>query len=592
MLKALYDYGIREQLALPAGYVNKTITAYITFSGDTFIGIYKGDSTAVPCPDIGSLANGKTKSNVLVEKRSVVLPDEPNAKSDFFLEALHAASAYEPQLNICVSALESQELSETIRSELDKQKIKPGDRLSFRVDGENIVASKQITAWWQEFRKQFLPTAEAPDDLCLITGKPTVPMVTTPPIQGLYSVGGHGRGDALICFDKDAFCSYDLKQAANAPVSEESFSVVKAALDDLLKDAPILAGMKFVHWYDRKIEKEDDPIFSEDFGFGVLDNFEDAENVPPVNEYAERRKADSVPKSVLSGKKASDLDDTTYHILLLSGVNGRVMVRRYDRGNYADLRRNIGQWYQDLALTNPYGIAPVKPCKLTARLLRLLKYQKTRKNPFDDLKDELSGITPMIIHAILTDSPLPDSVAAKSLAYIRSVQLSDEENKQNQIAYACQWLKVWLIRKANNEHQEVSLMKYYNFSVPNLAYHCGGVMAVFAAIQETAMPDVNTGIIERYYASAIQSPALVIGQLSSRSVFHLEKMENKWLANYYREKLQEISTALGADVPATLNLEQQSYFALGYYQMGAKLRHERLEKIAEKKQKDNMKEEQ
>lgn len=28
---------------------------------------------------------------------------------------------------------------------------------------------------------------------------------------------------------------------------------MKAALDDLLKDAPILAGMKFVHWFDREI---------------------------------------------------------------------------------------------------------------------------------------------------------------------------------------------------------------------------------------------------------------------------------------------------------------------------------------------------
>lgn len=44
------------------------------------------------------------------------------------------------------------------------------------------------------------------------------------------------------------------------------------------------------------------------------------------------------------------------------------------------------------------------------------------------------------------------------------------------------------------------------------------------------MPDVNAGIVERYYASAIQMPALAIGQLSRHSNYHLEKMENKWLA--------------------------------------------------------------
>src|SRR5699024_3211382 len=104
-------------------------------------------------------------------------------------------------------------------------------------------------------------------------------------------VGGHARGDALICFDKDAFCSYGLKQAANAPVSEEAFAGVKAALDDLLADAPILAGMEFVHWYDRPLEEEEDPlgqIFT-----GVLideDTEEDAETLPPAANPNEARR--------------------------------------------------------------------------------------------------------------------------------------------------------------------------------------------------------------------------------------------------------------------------------------------------------------
>ena len=123
-------------------------------------------------------------------------------------------------------------------------------------------------------------------------------------------------------------------------------------------------------------------------------------------------------------------------------------------------------------------------------------------------------------------------------------------------------------------------MEEYNFSLPSTAYHCGGLMAVYAAIQKAAMPDVNTGIVERYYASAIQMPALVIGQLSSRSNHHLEKMENKWLANQYQEKLRQVSVALGTSIPTTLNLEQQSYFALGYYQMGAKLSQEKKERSA------------
>ena len=34
MLKALYDYGVRNGLALPPGFVNKQIRAYIRLTAD------------------------------------------------------------------------------------------------------------------------------------------------------------------------------------------------------------------------------------------------------------------------------------------------------------------------------------------------------------------------------------------------------------------------------------------------------------------------------------------------------------------------------------------------------------------------------
>ena len=184
----------------------------------------------------------------------------PPPKSAFFLETLRDASEEEPLLKTCVRALETPEIMEAIRAELDRMKIKPGDRISFRVNGNSMVESEQIRRWWREYRKRFAKGDASSAKLCLITGEPTAPMMTTIPIQGLLAVGGHSKGDALICFDKAAFCSYNQKKAVNAPVSEEAFDVVKSALDDLLKDAPILAGMKFVHWFDREIAQEEDPF--------------------------------------------------------------------------------------------------------------------------------------------------------------------------------------------------------------------------------------------------------------------------------------------------------------------------------------------
>lgn len=58
MLNALYRYAIRENLVLPAGYVKKTIRAYVSLGADgRFLGVIPGDADKVPCPDIGSMAN-------------------------------------------------------------------------------------------------------------------------------------------------------------------------------------------------------------------------------------------------------------------------------------------------------------------------------------------------------------------------------------------------------------------------------------------------------------------------------------------------------------------------------------------------------
>ena len=96
--------------------------------------------------------------------------------------------------------------------------------------------------------------------------------------------------------------------------------------------------MKFVHWFDREIAQEEDPFCTLDFGF---DRPEQAPETVPVNPATKRNMADQVPESVYSGQAAPDLDGTSYYILLLSGVNSRVMIRRFERGSYADLRQNL-----------------------------------------------------------------------------------------------------------------------------------------------------------------------------------------------------------------------------------------------------------
>ena len=582
MLKELYDYALENDLILPAGFIKKKVHAYVLLAKDgKFLGVMPGQEEKVPCPDIGSMANSGSKCNVLAEKRSILFPSEDTPKAAYFRETMAEAAKAEPRLALCLNALKDAGIANAVSAQLDQMKLDGTKVISFMVDGQSILELETVKNWWLQFRRQFCSDgSKAP---CLITGQLTVPLATVPPISGLSVVGGHARGDALICFDKDAFCSYGLKQGANAPVSEEAFAGVKAALDDLLADAPVLAGMKFVHWYDKpvaakrdKIEKIFDSAISDE------DDEEDETDTPPPedNPLQARRQADALIGSAKTGAPVHELP-SRYYILLLSGVSGRVMVRAYEEGNYRQLTENLRQWEDDLRLTNSSGTAEMKPAKLAARLIRLVSRQSSDKKIFERMAKELSGLTPAVLSAILNNAQFPDAVVHRALAYLRSQMFETEDEEQTRKTpdpWACQWLKAWLCRREREKHQEEVLSVEYNERHPEPAYHCGALVAVYGAIQHYAMPDVNASLIDRYYASASQTPALVLGQLSRMSNYHIGKLEG--LRMYFSNLRDQVACAIGGTIPAVLLPEQQAYFALGYYQMCAKLEKERLARKA------------
>lgn len=186
----------------------------------------------------------------------------------------------------------------------------------------------------------------------------TMPVATLPPIKGLLQVGGHGRGDALFCFDKPAFCSYGLKQSANAPVSAESIDAVKAALDHLMSSetlSPTLAGMRFVHWFDSYVPAECDPTqqaldgdsknqeaeqqTEDDDGYDDDEEFDETVEAPS-NPDAERDIAAKRIESIESGAATTAIPASTqYYILLLSGVQGASWFAATTTGITANWRR-------------------------------------------------------------------------------------------------------------------------------------------------------------------------------------------------------------------------------------------------------------
>ena len=565
MLNELYRYAVQSGLAALPGYKEKLVKAYIrlTAAGE-FAGIDDGGPEKVPCPDIGSAANGTDKCNFLVEKAEIVLLMDPKRqqKHDFFLGLLECGVQAEPRFALCRAALTDVAVLDKIRQGL----------LDRKVAGERLEQTSGYRAWWEEVRKEFdaKPKMGGFTPRCFITGDLTDPVSTVPKVSGLLSVGGHTAGDALICFDKDAFCSYEFEQAENAAVSEEGIVTVNAALSGLLASAPTLGGGKFLHWYKEPVPKERDPLTALFSDFGGL-RAEDApeEEAPEVNSLTEAQKATQLIESLRKGSFPEELSNI-YYILTLSGANGRIMVRDWQQGSYDALRSGIVAWFDDLRIVLPGGNALSQPPKLFALQIRLLHKENGVKSLSKRISEELSGLTSRILFSIVNDKPLPDAVATRALARIRSgMMASGDDQTQSPDCLACQLIKAWWIRRQRERNEEVTVSEKVNTLIKSVPYQIGRMMAVYAAIQRDALGDVNAGVVERYYGAAITAPALVLGQLSKLCTHHLSKMENQKYAMSFRKRLQAIAMNITETPPATLTLEEQGQFALGYYQENA-----------------------
>jgi CRISPR-associated protein Csd1 len=96
-------------------------------------------------------------------------------------------------------------------------------------------------------------------------------------------------------------------------------------------------------------------------------------------------------------------------------------------------------------------------------------------------------------------------------------------------------------------------------------------------LQRSALGDVGAGVVQRNYGAMSQAPALHLGRLVSNAKNHLQKLD-AGLAFWFEEQIADIAVCIGDAAPRALTLEQQSLFALGYYQQLAHSRQRKADK--------------
>jgi len=535
------------------GFARKTVKWAITcsadgrFTGVVSLGEGKG-RTFDWCPNLSQpelVGGGEPRAHFLVEGLPTVVlyidekADEKDrekfvAKHGYFVDLLSKASSETPHLSAAYTLLTDADALEAIRSELTRLKAKPTESTTVIVEGINPLEREEWRAWWRGFRLTLRTVkTKATKTRCLVTGDVIEPAATHPKVKGLAGVGGLGTGDVMVGFDKQAFQSYGLEQSANAAMSEETATAYTETLNRLITEKSAKLGNTLaVYWYTESVAVEDDPLAW-------------LQEPPEQTAAAAELKAHELLTAIRQGKR-TDLANNHYVALLMSGQAGRVMVREVMQGAFEALTANVESWFRDLAIMGRDGKGLARSPRFLAVAGSLVR----------DLKDLPSPWLQQLWRSAVTGGVIPGAALAQATLRARIDVINDQPTSHARMGL----IKAYLIRQG-----DIAMQPHLNPEHPHAAYHCGRLLAVFARLQRAALGDVGAGVVQRYYTAASQTPGLILGRLTANAKNHLNKLEGG-LAYWYENQIADVMGRIRDSVPRTLALEEQSLFALGYYQ--------------------------
>lgn len=641
MLAALIRQAQHAELVVEPGFAPKEIRWMANISGGKLTGVIplldgKKGLTYQQCPEMGQpemmalpKALGKPQAaHFLADTCGVVallpaLDKDGNAKTDAkseaefarsaekhesYLALLQRASADVPELADVLSVLNDPPQLEQLRTELGRNGAKPTDKLSFTIGATDLLNSRLWHDWWRTFRRETF-SRESPEGtgwmLDLTSGASVTPANTHPKLTKL-GVGAIAMGASLVGYDKEAFSSYGLEAGENGAVSEENAAAYRAALDDLLEKAPILGQMKVAAWFDHR-HAEGQALINAivepgSLGEEVLDvlNLDDidenevvfATQTPEQQEAVAAQRALRLLTAIRKGEQP-ETATAHYFALAISGASGRAMVRDWKTGKLEHLAAAVDAWFRDLAITNLSGRTANRP-KFFALLMNVQRPKSASTSMDDYLKPIRNLQLPLWRAAIDPKAPIPFTAIAKVMEahkshvmtgkFTEALGRDGESEEKGRVYIRMALMRAYHLRKARNQggHPMTSALDPNH---PSPAYHCGRLMYLLANLQEAQGDDINAGVVQRYYGAASSTPALVLGRLTRLSQHHIAKLsrDKPGLAFTLEQEIASVWAVLGKAPPKTLSLEEQSLFALGYYQQLAHNASRRMEAAADRK---------
>ena len=552
ILQALADYYVRktahQQGVLPPfGFERKTISAVIEIDscGD-FIQLIRRDAkedSAEEWVPSSVKRTVKIQANLLWDNVEYALgfdtnedeprPDRVKKQHEAFLERIQAFPVEDEglaALKVFLGKLPSA-LNENITSE-QLEFLHTNPNISFRLSGEPhlICQRPKFKSFLSESRH-----SSGNQMRCLISGDQDDVERLHPAIKGVW--GAQTSGANIVSFNCDAFESFGKKRGLNAPVGSKSSFVYTTALNYLLRrdsrQCIQVGDATTVFWAEQQTETEEN--FSIIFGSTPKQIKDDPDRYTTAVE--------AVFSSVERGRYQDDKRDLRFYVLGLSPNAARASIRFWHIDTVANISKRIAQHFDNLNIVHDPNEPPYLP-------LFILLVNIAMQGKSENIPPNLSG---EIMRSILTGQPYPQTLLAAAVRRCKAEQKIDYP--RSAIIKAC----------INRSLKEEDLKMSLDTANINPAYLLGRLFAVLEKIQKEAMPGTNTTIRESYYGTASSNPVSVFPRLLKLKNHHLNKLSSAGRKSNFEEILGGIIEGLPADMPSSLDLQDQGRFAVGYY---------------------------
>lgn len=466
-------------------------------------------------------------------KNIIIHPDDQASK------AVLAFFALPPQAGIVKGLVGKESWNKVVNS-----------RLVICLGGRPLTRNSVLRHFWETWYEQRKNDEEGDESSIkpmqsMVTGKTVIPALTHPLIKGVP--GTKPSGAALVSFNKKAFCSYNKKQDANAPMSGYEAFAYSTALNIMLHDRQYCKvvnknSLTILGWAESGKAQYSTQLFTSLYSDSSVNQ---KTLIRTISELAKGRPVAYDGINLNPGEH--------FYILGLAPNAARLSVSFFLKDTFGHFMQNVHKHYEDLNI-----VRPKYDDRITLPVWSLLAQTQPSSTNRQANAEVSSSLVDELLRSILLGTSYPTSL-------LNMIQIRiNAEHKVNRDKAAI--IKAYYLRHANNgcpkEVLQVSLNKESN----DVPYVLGRLFALFEEIQYRANTDheVNTTISDQYFTNASIMPAVVFPRLGDLAKKHLRKLPVV-LRNYYINQIKKLMMRIGKSFPARLSLPEQGAFQLGYY---------------------------